>query len=278
VLCEKPMTTTVQEARTIVDIARQGGRICAVNYGYTGYPLVRQMRAMVQQGTLGKIRVVVTEFALGYAADASDADNPRVRWRFNPQQAGVSAVTADVGIHAMHMACFVTGQRISKLSADFAHGVAGRELEDDALIAFRMSAGTIGRLWASCLAIGRPHGLTLQVFGETGGLRWQQEQPNQLYWTPLGEPTRILERGAAGLSAAAERANRIATGHPEGMPLAFANIYRDLAEVIQAQRDGITADPLAGEFPTAADGCHSIELIFAAAESAQNGSRWVDVR
>jgi predicted dehydrogenase len=162
--------------------------------------------------------------------------------------------------------------------ADFAHGVAGRELEDDALIAFRMSAGTIGRLWASCLAIGRPHGLTLQVFGETGGLRWQQEQPNQLYWTPLGEPTRILERGAAGLSAAAERANRIATGHPEGMPLAFANIYRDLAEVIQAQRDGISADPLAGEFPTAADGCHSIELIFAAAESAQNGSRWVDVR
>ena len=277
VLCEKPMTMTVEEARALTAVAAKSGRICAVNYGYSGYPLVREMRAMVQDGTLGKIRVVVAEFAGGFMADAADADNPRVRWRFDPAQAGISAVSMDCAIHALHMACYVTGQRVARVSSDFAHGIESRQLEDDSLTAFRMSEGTIGRAWASGLAIGRTHGLGLQVYGENGGLRWTQEQPNQLYWTPLNQPTRILERGAADLSPAARRANRITIGHAEGMAFAFANIYRDLGDVIATRKAGEEADPLALTFPTAEDGLHSIEVIHAMADSAANGGRWTEV-
>jgi predicted dehydrogenase len=210
-------------------------------------------------------------------ADAAAADNPRVRWRFDPKQAGIAAVTVDCGIHAQHMACFVTGQRITSVSSDFAHGIKSRELEDDALSAFRMSGDIIGRLWTSGLAIGRTHGLTLQVFGEQGGLRWTQEQPNQLYWTPLNGSTRILERGATELSAAAARANRLTVGHGEGMVPAFANIYRDLADVIASRDAGTEPDPLALDYPSAEDGLHSIEVVQAMVQSAHSGGRWIDV-
>ncbi|MEZ5801525.1 MAG: Gfo/Idh/MocA family oxidoreductase [Nitratireductor sp.] len=180
VLCEKPMTITVEEGEEIVALARATGKICAVNYGYTGYSLVRHMRAMVARGDLGKIRLVVAEFAHGHHADAADLDNPRVRWRYDPKQAGVSAQFADCGIHAMHMASFVTGQEVTQLSADCVSCLPERELEDDAMVNFRMTGGTVGRLWTSSVAIGRQHGLAIQVFGEKGGLRWSQEQPSQL--------------------------------------------------------------------------------------------------
>lgn len=277
VLCEKPMTTTVAEAEEIVAVARQAGRLCAVNYGYSGYPLVRQMRAMVAGGELGAVRLVVAEFAHGFHADAADADNPRVRWRYDPAQAGVSSVVADCGSHALHMACFVTGQTVTKLSADFASCLDGRALEDDALIAFRMNGGTVGRLWTSAVAVGRMHGLTLQVFGEKGGLRWAQEQPNQLIWTPLNESSRILERGAAGLSPAAQSASRLAIGHTEGMFAAFANLYADLADAIRAQKEGRSMAADAFACPTAEDGLHSVAAIHAAAASAKSGGAWVEL-
>jgi len=276
VLCEKPLTTTVEEAEDIVRTAREQNRIVAVNYGYSGYALVRQMRAMVQRGDLGKIRVVVAEFAHGHHADAADADNPRIRWRYDPKLAGISSVVGDCGIHALHMASFVTGENVEKVSADFASTVAGRELEDDAMVAFRMSGGTVGRLWTSAVAVGRTHGLALQVFGEKGGLRWEQERPNQLYFTPLGEPTRILERGAAGLSPAAAKASRSPIGHAEGFFAAFGNIYADLAEVLRARRDGHSPDPLVLSYPTAEDGLRSVAVIDAAARSAGNGGAWQD--
>ncbi|MDC0913709.1 Gfo/Idh/MocA family oxidoreductase, partial [Paracoccaceae bacterium] len=139
------------------------------------------------------------------------------------------------------------------------------------------SGGAIGRLWTSGLAIGRTHGLTLQVFGEIGGLSWQQEHPNQLRWTPLNAPTQILERGAVGLSEAAARANRITVGHPEGMVLAFANVYRDLSEVIDAQNSGTSPDLLALTYPTAEEGCHSIEVVEAMVKSAKNDGEWMTV-
>ncbi|MFM2350797.1 MAG: hypothetical protein RIR04_1763, partial [Pseudomonadota bacterium] len=194
VLCEKPLTVTEEEAQDLVLTARKSGTICAVNYGYTGYALVRHMRAMVARGDLGRVRLVVAEFAHGHHANAADADNPRVRWRYDPAQAGVSAQFADCGIHALHMASFVTGQEVDRLSSDFASCLPGRVLEDDAMVNFRMSKGTVGRLWTSSVAIGRQHGLTLQVFGETGGLRWAQEQPNQLYYMPLGQRLQVIER------------------------------------------------------------------------------------
>ena len=277
VLCEKPMTMTVEEAKDLVEVSKKTGQICAVNYGYTGYPMVRQMRSMVENGNLGAIRVVVAEFAGGFMADAKDAENPRVLWRFNPTQAGMAAVTVDCGIHAIHMACFVTGQKVTAVSSDFGHGIRSRQLEDDNLSAFRMNHEIIGRLWTSGLAIGRTHGLTLQVFGELGGLRWTQEQPNQLFWTPLNQPTQILERGGNYLSEAANRANRITVGHPEGMVMAFANLYRDLGDTITAMNEGNRPDELASWYPDVEDGYHSIEVVQAMVESAKGGSVWVEV-
>jgi predicted dehydrogenase len=277
VLCEKPLTTTVEDAETIVRIARERGRICAVNYGYSGYALVRHARAMVARGDLGKIRVVVAEFAHGHHADAADADNPRIRWRYDPKLAGASSVLADCGIHALHMACFITGQHVQSLSADFSSTVSGRELEDDALLAFRMSGGTVGRLWTSAVAAGRMHGLTIQVFGEKGGLRWCQELPNQLHWTPVGGRTSVIERGVAGLSPEADRSSRVPVGHAEGFFGAFANIYADIAELLRANKEGRTPDPLASSCPSAADGLHSIAAVHAAVASANARGAWVDV-
>ncbi len=277
VLCEKPLTTTVEDAVIIVRTARAHGRICAVNYGYSGYALVRHARAMVARGDLGKIRVVVAEFAHGHHADAADADNPRIRWRYDPKLAGSSSVLADCGIHALHMACFITGQQVESLSADFSSTVRGRELEDDALLAFRMSDGVVGRLWTSAIAVGRMHGLTIQVFGEKGGLRWCQEQPNQLYWTPVSGGTSIIERGVAGLSPEADRASRVPVGHAEGFFGAFANIYSDIAEILRANKERRQPSPLAHSYPTAEDGLRSIAAVHAAVTSAKTRGAWVDV-
>ena len=278
VLCEKPMTIAVSEAEEIVLLCRDTGRICAVNYGYSGYPLVRHMRTMVARGDLGAVRLVVANFAHGHHADAGDADNPRVRWRYDPAQAGVSAQFADCGIHALHMASFVTGQHVQRISADCVSCVTGRELEDDAMVNFRMDGGAAGRLWTSSVAIGRQHGLEIQVFGETGGLRWSQEHPNQLYWMPLGERLQVIERGEADLSPGADRASRMTIGHAEGLPLAFANIYRDLAEHIRARKEGREPDDAAGFVPDAEDGLRSVAAIHAVAASGAANGAWIDAR
>jgi len=278
VLCEKPMTMTVEEGEEVVRIAKSTGRICAVNYGYSGYSLVRHMRAMVARGDLGKIRLVKTEFAHGHHADAADADNPRVRWRYDPAQAGVSAQFADCGIHAMHMASFITGQEVTNLSADIVSCIASRELEDDALVNFRMDGGAVGRLWTSSVAIGNQHGLSIQVFGETGGLRWAQEHPNQLYYMPLNERLQVIERGEGNLSPEADRTTRVTVGHAEGMPLAFANIYKDLAEAINAAKEGRDMDPAANLYPRAEDGLRSMAAVSAVAESGAADAKWVDAR
>ena len=278
VLCEKPMTMTVEEGEEIVEIAKKTGSICAVNYGYTGYSLVRHMRAMIARGDIGKVRLVNAEFAHGHHADATDADNPRVRWRYDPAQAGVSAQFADCGIHALHMASFVTGQEVEKLSADTVSCIDVRTLEDDAMVNFRMDGGAVGRLWTSSIAIGRQHGLGIQVFGETGGLRWSQEHPNQLYYMPLGERLQVIERGEADLSPEADRTTRVTIGHAEGMPLAFANIYSDLAEAISARKEGRTMDPAANLYPRAEDGLRSMAAVYAVAQSGKEEGKWLDAR
>jgi predicted dehydrogenase len=197
-------------------------------------------------------------------------------------QAGVSAQFADCGIHALHMASFVTGQEVEKLSADTVSCISSRELEDDAMVNFRMAKGkepgAVGRLWTSSIAIGRQHGLTLQVFGERGGLRWAQEQPNQLYWMPLGGRLQVIERGEANLSPEADRTTRVTIGHAEGMPLAFANIYKDLAEAIRAEKEGRCMDPAANLYPRAEDGLRSMAAVFAVAESGKADGKWVDAR
>jgi predicted dehydrogenase len=278
VLCEKPMTMTVEEAEEIVKISNTTRKICAVNYGYSGYSLVRHMKAMVARGDIGKVRLVNAEFSHGHHADAADADNPRVRWRYDPLQAGVSAQFADCGIHALHMASFVTGQNVTKLSADTVSCIEVRELEDDAMVNFRMDGGAVGRLWTSSIAIGRQHGLGIQVFGENGGLRWSQEHPNQLFYMPLGERLQVIERGEGNLSPEADRTTRVTIGHAEGMPLAFANIYTDLAEAIRALKEQRDIDPSANIYPRAEDGLRSMAAVFAVAKSGKQGGNWIDAR
>ena len=278
VLCEKPMTMTVAEAEDIVATAKRTGSICAVNYGYSGYALVRHMRAMVARGDIGKVRLIKAEFAHGFHADAADADNPRVRWRYDPKLAGISAQFADCGIHALHMASYVSGQEPVKLSADFVSCLPSRTLEDDAMVSFKMNGGATLRLWTSSVAVGSMHGLNIRVFGETGGLRWAQQWPDQLYYTPLNGRTETLERGGPGLSPEADRASRVAIGHAEGMPLAFANIYADLWEVISAKSEGRAPDPICCHYPTAHDGLVSMAAISAAVDSAGNGGAWTDAR
>lgn len=270
VLCEKPMTMTVEEGEEIVKIAAKTGKICAVNYCYSAYPMVREMREMVRTGQVGKIRLIVSNFSHGHHGDATDADNPRVRWRYDPAMAGVSGQFADCGIHALHMASFIAGDNVRTLSADFASTIPSRELEDDAMVNFRMEGGTVGRLWTSSVAIGRQHGFEIQVFGETGGMRWASEQPNQVYYTPVGGRTQIMEKGENGLSSEAERMSRVGIAHPEGFPLAVANIYVDLAASIRGEtRDGL---------PTAEDGVRSMAAVHQAVASARANGEWVDAR
>lgn len=270
VLCEKPMTMTVEEGEEIVLIAEKSGKICAVNYCYSAYPIVRQARAMIRAGELGKIRLVVANFSHGHHGDAGDADNPRVRWRYDPALAGVSGQFADCGIHALHMASFLCDDEVKTLSADFASTISSRELEDDAMVNFRMLGGTVGRLWTSSVAIGRQHGFEIQVFGETGGLKWFAEQPNQLIYTPLGGRTQIIEKGEGGLYADASRLSRVAIAHPEGFPLAVANMYCDLADVLS----GETRDAL----PSAVDGVRSMAAVYAAVTSSKSDGAWTDAR
>lgn len=270
VLCEKPMTMTVEEGEEIVRVAKASGRICAVNYCYSAYPMVREMRHMVASGQVGKVRLIVANFSHGHHGDATDADNPRVRWRYDPTMAGVSGQFADCGIHALHMAGFIAGDHVTTLAADFASTIESRELEDDAMVNFRLSRGTVGRLWTSSVAIGRQHGFDIQVFGETGGMRWASEQPNQVLYTPVGGRTQIMEKGESGLSDEAARLSRVAIAHPEGFPLAVANIYVDLAAAIRGEtRDGL---------PTAEEGLRSMAAVYAAVDSAVQEGKWVDAR
>ncbi|MGA9254462.1 MAG: Gfo/Idh/MocA family oxidoreductase [Roseobacter sp.] len=270
VLCEKPMTMTVEQGEEIVRVARASGKICAVNYCYSAYPMVREMRHMVASGQMGKVRLIVTNFSHGHHGDATDADNPRVRWRYDPAMAGVSGQFADCGIHALHMASFIAGDEVRSLSADFASTIGSRELEDDAMVNFRTERGTVGRLWSSSVAIGRQHGFDIQVFGETGGMRWASEQPNQVYYTPVGGRTQIMEKGEGALSDEATRLSRVAIAHPEGFPLAVANIYVDLAAAIRGEP--------AGALPTAEDGLRSMAAVYAAVDSAVQDGVWVDAR
>ena len=259
---------SLAEAKKLAILAKKNNCVLAVNFGYTGYPMVRQARAMVQKGKLGKIRLVSAQFAHGHHSNAADMDNPRVRWRYDPAQAGVSSVLADCGIHAMQMATYVVGQGVKELSAHFVSAVKGRKLEDDAAVQANLSGGTVCRLWTSAIALGHMHGLTLEVFGEKGGLYWQQEQPNQLLYTPLKGPVQILERGSDSLDPDVKRASRIAIGHPEGMLSAFANIYSDLHAAIDGDKKALD------RLPDVDDGIAMVALVDTAAKSAKAGGSW----
>ena len=271
VLCEKPLTMTIDEADRLKALSEETGTKLFVNFGYSGYPMIRQARAMVADGSLGKIRLMVAEFAHGFHADATDADNPRVRWRYDPEQAGVSSIVADCGIHALHLATYISGQSVDSLSAHFESVVGDRKLEDDAAVQCKMSAGAICRLWSSAVAVGHMHGLNIQVFGEQGGVRWHQEQPNQLHYTPLNGPTQILERGQTGLSADAVASSRVTIGHTEGFLGAISNIYKDIFTAMNGDESA------QARIPGVDDGVAMVRFVHRAAESAGQNSRWLNI-
>lgn len=274
VICEKPLTFTSGEALELVRLAQERSLVAACMYGYSGFAMVRQARAMVQAGQLGDITMVHAEFAHGGGVTAVETDSAAAAWRVAPEVAGPSFVVGDLGTHAAHMAEFITGQRISEVSADRQMIVPGRQLEDNAHLMLRFEGGASGTLWASAVATGHRHGLRIRVYGRTAGIEWCQEFPNQLRYARAGQSAQTLEMDSPELLAPATRLRRIAPGHAMGYFEAFANVYADVAECVDAVRSGRDPDPLATDYPDFVDGAHGVRVIEAFVESAGNGARW----
>ena len=277
VICDKPLTTDLSQALDLLHLTRQSGRVFGVTYNYTGYPMVRQARAMIQNDELGEIRLVQVEHASGWASTLLEAEgHKQAAWRTTPSIAGQSAVVGDLGTHAHHLARFITGLEVTQLSAELSTLVPGRQMDDNAHIKLRFNNGAKGMMWASMVATGHIHGQRIRVYGEKGSLEWVQEQPNELSFRPLDGPHQLLSRGFGYLAPAAQRASRLWPGHPEGFLAAFANIYNDIADVILAHRDGTVADPLAYLYPTVEDGVLGVKFVEAAVASHQQDGAWVD--
>ncbi len=277
VVCEKPLSNQLDEALELVRRVHDSGRVFCVAYAYTGYPMVRQARAMVRSGALGEIRMVQVEYVQGHLARLTEAERGRGRnWHMDPAIAGPSLILGDIGTHAFHLAAYVTGLQPVRLAADLGAVVPGRTADDYVGLLMRLENGARGVMWVTQAAAGAEHGLYIRVFGEHGGLEWHQEHPNQLHYAPLDRPARVLSRGGPGLEAAANRATHIAIGHPEGYREAFANLYCDVAEAVVARRTGRPADPLALDFPTVADGARGVKFVAAAIASSRADGAWID--
>lgn len=278
VICDKPLTTTLEDARDLVRAVQDSGRVFVLTHNYTGYPMVRQARAMVAEGLLGAIRVVQVEYPQDWlSTPVEETGLKQAAWRVDPAEAGPAGSLGDLGTHAHNIAEFVTGLRVERVAADLHAFVPGRRLDDNAQMLLRFAGGARGMLWSSQVAPGNENALRLRVYGETGGLEWAQEHPNQLRWTPLNEPPRVLARGVGPLSAAATRATRIPSGHPEGYLEAFAQIYRDAAELIAAQIEGRAPEEGATVAPGVEDGLRGIAFVAAAVESSRRDGAWVEV-
>jgi predicted dehydrogenase len=252
--------------------------VFCVTYNYSAYPMVRQARAMVQDGTLGAIRQVHVEYIQGHLAARTEADDdPGAAWRFAEELTGPSLVLGDIGTHAHHLASYITGQMLVEIAAEVGSALPGRKVDDLAHLLLRYEGGARGSMWVTNSAAGGEHGLAIRVFGEHGGIEWHQEDPNHLLYRRIGGFPEIMTRGRPGLSAAAQRATRVALGHPEGYFEAFANLYSDAAAAIVARRTGAAPDPLL-DFPTVEDGARGVRFVEAAVESNRHGGRWTDCR
>jgi predicted dehydrogenase len=244
VICDKPLTTTVAEAEELVALVKKSGKVFVVTHNYTGYPMVRQARAMVANGDLGEIRLVHAEYLQDWLTEPLEAtSHKQAAWRTDPARSGAGGCIGDIGTHAYNLACFVTGLELDELLAQLSTFVEGRRLDDDVQILLRWKGGAKGMLWASQVAVGNENGLTLRVYGSKGGLEWAQENPNQLWFTPYGRPKQLLTRGGAGVLGDAGRVTRIPSGHPEGYLEGFATIYAEAARAIHAAETGQRPDP-----------------------------------
>ena len=274
VICDKPLTATLDEARELAREAQDADALFVLTHNYTGYPMVRQAREMVANGTLGEIRLVQVEYAQDWLAEEPAPDNKQAAWRSDPARSGIGGATGDIGTHAYNLARFVSGLAVECLAADLQSFVPGRALDDNAHVMLRFQGGARGMLWCSQVAAGEENGLRLRIYGSKGGLDWAQEVPTQLWHSPLGEPKRRLTRGGPGTGEAAARMTRIPAGHPEGFLEAFANIYGEAARAIRAHRSGAGLDPDV-VYPTVADGLEGVAFVAACVESSKADAAWV---
>ena len=274
VICDKPLTSTMPDAKKMVKAVEESDALFILTHNYTGYPMVRQAREMVASGALGKIRVVQVEYPQDWLT--VEQDIKQAQWRTDPARSGAGGSTGDIGTHAFNLACFVTGLEVESLCADLQSFVSGRQLDDNAHVMLRFEGGARGMLWSSQVAPGNENALRIRVYGETGGLEWAQEDPNYLWHTPFGEPKRLITRGGAGAGNAAARVSRIPPGHPEGYLEGFANIYSEAAEAIIAARDGKEA---AHEvlYPTVYDGLKGMQFVTACVKSSARNGAWIDL-
>jgi predicted dehydrogenase len=281
VICDKPMTSTLPDAKKLAALAEKSDRLFVLTHNYTGYPMMRQARDMVAKGKLGVIRLVHVEYPQDWLTEPEeDSGNKQAVWRTDPAQSGAGGCIGDIGTHAWNLATFVSGLETESLAADLDTFVKGRRLDDNAHVMLRFkpvgkTKPAKGMLWSSQVAPGNENGLKLRIYGTKGGLEWEQQHPNQLWFTPFGQPKQLLTRGGAGSDAASQRVSRIPPGHPEGYLEGFANIYTEAAAAIRAYRKKNGKIPKGVTFPTANDGLLGLRFIDACVKSSKKNAAWV---
>lgn len=276
VICDKPMTNTLAEAEALHQKVLDSGLIFCLTHNYTGYPMVRQAKAMVESGELGTIRLIQVEYVQGGKARENDPDPAgELPWRYDPERGGPSLVMGDIGTHAHNLVRFISGLEVAEVAAEVGTIVPNRRVHDYAGALLRFENGARGSFWVTQAAAGVENCLRLRVSGTQGSLEWQQEVPQALTFKPLGSPAQQRTPNGPGTLPLAARASRIVAGHPEGFPEGFANLYRDAAEAIAARRSGQAADPLALYFPNSLDGLLGVRFVHKVVESSQANGAWV---
>lgn len=271
VICEKPLTATLEDAVALEKLSREAGRFVGVTYTYSGYPMVHEARVRVANGDIGKVRTVQVEYPLEWMATAIEREgNAQAAWRTDPKKNGRGGSIGDIGTHAYHLAGFVTGLKLESLTADLATFVDGRALDDNAHVMMRYEGGARGLLWSSQVALGNSNGVRLRVFGETGSFQWFQEQPNELVFSPLHGRMQVIKRGADDVSEDARLRSRTPPGHPEGYLEAFANLYAGFAEAIRARQENRQPGVLGQNVPLAYDGLKGVAFVEAVVDSAES--------
>ena len=280
VICDKPLTSNLADARKLAAAAASSGKVFVLTHNYTAYPMVRQAREMVATGVLGEIRVVHAEYPQDWLTEA--VESKQAAWRSDPKKSGAGGATADIGTHAYNLARFISGLELDSLSADLSAFVPGRLLDDNAHVMLRFKAkgdapAARGMLWASQVAPGNENALKLRIYGTKGGLEWEQEQPNHLWYMPFGQEKRLITRGGAGAGAAAARVTRVPPGHPEGYLEGFATIYAEAARAIRALRTKGGEVPQDVIFPTVEDGVEGVAFVEACVESSKKNGAWTSL-
>ncbi len=275
VICEKPLTSTLADAKKLVKLANQSDALFVLTHNYTGYPMVRQAQEMVKGGKLGDIRVIQVEYAQDWLAENLEKSGQKqAAWRTDPERAGAGGCIGDIGTHAYNLACFISGLDVESLAADLDSFVDGRRLDDNCHVLLRFSSGAKGMLWSSQVAPGNENALRIRIYGSKGGMDWCQEDPNYLNYTKLGAPKQLLTRNGSGTGEAAARLSRTPPGHPEGYLEGFANIYAEAALAMQARRDGTAVDKEV-IYPTVEDGLKGVAFVEACVKSSDKGGAWV---